>query len=63
MLFAMRSGERCQRSANAEVSGANRGRKLEVMVGTSKKNILGKPQSKQGGQRPVWWRAEARHGW
>ncbi|KAJ7347348.1 hypothetical protein DFH08DRAFT_1002113 [Mycena albidolilacea] len=52
ILFAMRSGERCQRSGNAEVSGANRGRKLEVMVGTKQ---AGGPEAKGslcgGGQK------------
>ncbi|KAJ7330481.1 hypothetical protein DFH08DRAFT_815386 [Mycena albidolilacea] len=44
-------GKGCQRRANAAVSTAHRRRKLEIMVETSKKNMLAKVKSKQEGQR------------
>jgi hypothetical protein len=44
-------GEGCQRIANVAVPGANRGRKLQRIVGTMNYNTLAEPQSKQEGQR------------
>ncbi|KAJ7789285.1 hypothetical protein B0H14DRAFT_2627365 [Mycena olivaceomarginata] len=45
----------CQRSGDAAASRANRGQKLEVLIGARKEAILAKPQSKQEGQ----WRKGA----
>jgi hypothetical protein len=47
--------EGCQRSGDAAASRANRGQKIEVLVGARKETILAKPQSKQEGR----WRKGA----
>jgi hypothetical protein len=48
ILFAIQSGERCQRSANAEGSGANRGGKLEEMVRVKEEEHAGEGTEQRG---------------